>query len=46
MELIRCHSIGGYEIVAGILRSKPHLINMTGFETLFEFLGVNFKTRE
>ncbi|KAI0079797.1 beach-domain-containing protein [Panus rudis PR-1116 ss-1] len=38
MERIR-----GYEIIAGILRAKPHLINITGFETIFEFLGLNFK---
>ncbi|KAF4607270.1 hypothetical protein EYR38_001331 [Pleurotus pulmonarius] len=34
----------GYEILADILRQKSQLINMTSFETLFEFLGVNFKT--
>ncbi|CAL1710979.1 unnamed protein product [Somion occarium] len=39
MERIR-----GYEILAGILRSKPQLINMTGFETLSEFLGMNFRS--
>ncbi|KAG6831011.1 hypothetical protein H0H92_013198 [Tricholoma furcatifolium] len=33
----------GYEILADILRSKAHLINVTGFETLFEFLGMNFR---
>ncbi|PCH37188.1 beach-domain-containing protein [Wolfiporia cocos MD-104 SS10] len=34
----------GYDILAGILRSKSQFINMTGFETLFEFLGLNFRT--
>ncbi|KAG6816009.1 hypothetical protein H0H87_009501 [Tephrocybe sp. NHM501043] len=33
----------GYEILANILRSKAQLINLTGFETLFEFLGLNFR---
>ncbi|ESK93353.1 beige beach domain-containing protein [Moniliophthora roreri MCA 2997] len=36
----------GYDILADILRSKAQMINMTGFETLFEFLGVNFRTPE
>ncbi|KAI8986856.1 beach-domain-containing protein [Trametes punicea] len=34
----------GYDILAAILRKKCQLINMTGFETLFEFLGMNFKS--
>ncbi|RPD65419.1 beach-domain-containing protein [Lentinus tigrinus ALCF2SS1-7] len=34
----------GYDILADILRKKCHLINMTGFETLFEFLGMNFRS--
>ncbi|KAI0360774.1 beach-domain-containing protein [Trametes cingulata] len=34
----------GYDILADILRKKCHHINMTGFETLFEFLGMNFKS--
>ncbi|GBE84628.1 hypothetical protein SCP_0606070 [Sparassis crispa] len=33
----------GYEILAEILHGKSHHINMTGFETLFEFLGLNFR---
>ncbi|KAG6877946.1 hypothetical protein C0993_001804 [Termitomyces sp. T159_Od127] len=33
----------GYEILADILRSKAQLINVSGFETLFEFLGMNFR---
>jgi len=37
---------GGYEILANILRSKSQMINMTGFETLFEFLGLNFRSPE
>ncbi|KAF8882140.1 hypothetical protein BD779DRAFT_1544178 [Infundibulicybe gibba] len=36
----------GYDILADILREKSQLINMTGFETLFEFLGMNFKSPE
>ncbi|EEB97071.1 hypothetical protein MPER_03688 [Moniliophthora perniciosa FA553] len=36
----------GYDILADILRSKAQMINMTGFETLFEFLGINFRTPE
>ncbi|KAI0646236.1 beach-domain-containing protein [Trametes meyenii] len=34
----------GYDLLADILRKKCQLINMTGFETLFEFLGMNFKS--
>ncbi|THH31660.1 hypothetical protein EUX98_g2544 [Antrodiella citrinella] len=34
----------GYEILAAILRNKSHLVNMTGFEILFEFLGLNFRS--
>ncbi|GLB40924.1 putative WD40 repeats [Lyophyllum shimeji] len=33
----------GYEILADILRCKAQMINVTGFETLFEFLGMNFR---
>lgn len=36
----------GYDILANILRSKSQLINITGFETLFEFLGMNFRSPE
>lgn len=36
----------GYEVLADILRTKAHLINMTTFETLFEFLGVSFRSPE
>jgi len=38
--------LGGYEVLADILRQKAHLINLTTFETLFEFLGVNFGSPE
>ncbi|KAK7442741.1 Beige protein-like 1 [Stygiomarasmius scandens] len=34
----------GYEILADILRAKSSLINMTSFETIFEFLGINFRS--
>ncbi|KAI0273049.1 beach-domain-containing protein [Russula aff. rugulosa BPL654] len=34
----------GYEILSEILRNKSELINMTSYETLFEILGMNFKT--
>ena len=37
---------GGYEILAEMLRSKASIINLTAFETLFEFLGVNFSSPE
>lgn len=40
------HCLGGYEILADILRHKSALINMTGFETLFEFLGLSFRSPE
>ncbi|KIJ42154.1 hypothetical protein M422DRAFT_209006 [Sphaerobolus stellatus SS14] len=38
--------IRGYEILAGILRAKSRLINLAAFQTLFEFLGLDFKTPE
>lgn len=38
--------LGGYDILANILRGKSQLINMTGFETVFEFLGLNFRSPE
>ncbi|KAF9067929.1 beach-domain-containing protein [Rhodocollybia butyracea] len=34
----------GYDILADILRSKAEMLNMTSFETLFEFLGLNFRS--
>lgn len=37
---------GGYEILADILRGKTQMINISGFETLFEFLGLNFRSPE
>ncbi|KAF9029661.1 hypothetical protein BDZ89DRAFT_1159737 [Hymenopellis radicata] len=36
----------GYEISTDILRSKAQMINMTSFETLFESIGLNFRTPE
>ncbi|KAH8809671.1 beach-domain-containing protein [Flagelloscypha sp. PMI_526] len=33
----------GYEILADVLREKACLVNVTGFETIFEFLGINFR---
>lgn len=36
----------GYEVLADMLRSKAHLINITSFETLFEFLGLSFRSPE
>ncbi|KDR79337.1 hypothetical protein GALMADRAFT_223566 [Galerina marginata CBS 339.88] len=36
----------GYEILGDILRNKARLINLTAFETLFEFLGINFNITE
>ncbi|KAG1745693.1 hypothetical protein EDB19DRAFT_1927133 [Suillus lakei] len=34
----------GYDVLASTLRARSHLINMTSFETLFEFLGLNFRS--
>ncbi|KIK63270.1 hypothetical protein GYMLUDRAFT_196894 [Collybiopsis luxurians FD-317 M1] len=34
----------GYDILADILRLKADMINMTSFETIFEFLGLNFRS--
>jgi len=39
-------SQGGYEILMDILRTKSQMVNMTSFETLFEFLGLNFRSPE
>ncbi|KAJ2916640.1 hypothetical protein MD484_g3777, partial [Candolleomyces efflorescens] len=36
----------GYEILGDMLRSKAAIINLTTFETMFEFLGVNFSSPE
>ncbi|TFK36229.1 hypothetical protein BDQ12DRAFT_737089 [Crucibulum laeve] len=36
----------GYEILADILRINAQKLNLTGFETLFEFLGINFRSPE
>ncbi|KAJ7201121.1 beach-domain-containing protein [Mycena pura] len=36
----------GYEILASGLRTKAQFVNMTGFETIFEFLGFNFRSPE
>jgi hypothetical protein len=49
MSLPNCRVLnytGGYEILSEILRNKSGLINMTSYETLFEFLGMDFKTPE
>nr|GAT46274.1 predicted protein [Mycena chlorophos] len=34
----------GCEILAPVLRPNPHLVNMNGFETIFEFLGFDFRS--
>ncbi|KAG2346496.1 beach-domain-containing protein [Suillus weaverae] len=34
----------GYDVLASMLRARSHLINMTSFETLFEFLGLDFRS--
>ena len=39
-------STDGYEILATILRTKSQLINVTTFETLFELIGMNFRSPE
>ncbi|KAN0082499.1 hypothetical protein V8E55_008294 [Tylopilus felleus] len=36
--------IAGYDVLASILYQKSRLINMTAFEILFEFLGLNFRS--
>ncbi|KAK0199746.1 beach-domain-containing protein [Desarmillaria ectypa] len=36
----------GYDILTDILRSKAEMINMTSFETIFEALGLNFRSPE
>ncbi|KAK0186450.1 beach-domain-containing protein [Armillaria mellea] len=36
----------GYDILTDILRSKAQMINMTSFETIFEALGLNFRSPE
>ncbi|KAF9531325.1 hypothetical protein CPB83DRAFT_848844 [Crepidotus variabilis] len=36
----------GYDILAAILHRKAGLINLTSYETLFEFLGLNFNAPE
>ncbi|VDB88447.1 unnamed protein product [Peniophora sp. CBMAI 1063] len=36
----------GYEILGTILRTKSQLINVTTFETLFELIGMNFRSPE
>lgn len=38
--------LAAYEILAHILQAKAQLINVTTFETLFEFLGLNFRNPE
>jgi hypothetical protein len=37
---------GGYDILADTLRGKSQLIDITTFETLFGFLGMNFQALE
>jgi hypothetical protein len=46
MTVFSWNYTGGYEILSEILRNKSGLINMTSYETLFETLGMNFKTPE
>ncbi|KAF9449865.1 beach-domain-containing protein [Macrolepiota fuliginosa MF-IS2] len=36
----------GYEILADVLRRKSQIINLTSFEVIFEFLGINPRTPE
>lgn len=35
---------GGYDILTGLLLHKSHLLNMSSFETIFEFLGIDFRS--
>ncbi|KAG2135261.1 hypothetical protein DEU56DRAFT_888131 [Suillus clintonianus] len=37
-------SLHGYDVLASTLKARSHLINMTSFEILFEFLGLNFRS--
>jgi hypothetical protein len=37
---------GGYDILGDMLRSKSQLIDTTAFETLFGFLGMDFRALE
>lgn len=37
---------GGYDILGAMLKSKADVINMTSFETLFEFFGLRFGSPE
>jgi hypothetical protein len=46
MKAPKPSTLGGYEILEDILRSKAQSINLTAFETLFEFLGMSFSTPE
>ncbi|KAH9069610.1 hypothetical protein EDB83DRAFT_2168957, partial [Lactarius deliciosus] len=43
-EVMEC--MRGYEILSDILRKTSELVNITSYEILFEFLGINFKTPE
>lgn len=45
-ESIQTFTIGGYEILVDVFRGKAQLINLTAFEILFEFLGMNFNIPE
>ncbi|KAL1717715.1 beach-domain-containing protein, partial [Schizophyllum commune] len=36
----------GYEVLADVLRHKTQLINLTGFEIVFEAMGLNFRVPE
>ncbi|KAF8547687.1 beach-domain-containing protein [Imleria badia] len=36
--------VAGYDVLANILYQKSHLVNMTTFEILFEFLGLSFRS--
>lgn len=44
LELI--DSIGAYELLGQLLRAKAPLINVTAFETFFDFVGLNSKIPE
>lgn len=37
---------GGCDILGAMIQSKVDLINMTSFETLFEFFGLRFRSPE
>jgi hypothetical protein len=46
LVFLRGLTSGGYEILADMLRKKSQYINLTSYEIMFEFLGINARTPE